>query len=686
MASRPLFQGILFFIVMVLFMRYASIAYAASSNLLPLSCQDSDGNCNVAKMNASDGTFESVDLLTFPYGWINATSYSFSLPQGNSIDSAKAHILWKTDAGFGASNVNVDYWNGTAWLNCAGPLPENSSVSDTVCNVSSLSAAQINGIQMRFRSQDGDGFPNTFGYVDSMKIEVNYSAPPVWDNQSTNATGNMIFIGGAINLSAQLYDDIGLSYAWLSTNESGQWRNYTPVYLSGLNNTWTRLNFSWRNDSVLSGSVSWKIFVNDTTGKENATNGSAFFVQFRMVTKTCQDSDGNCNVAKMNASDGTFESVDLLTFPYGWINITSWNINLTSGGTVLNAKLHALWKTDTGFGVSNVNLDYWNGTAWVNCAGSLPENSSVSDTTCDLSSLNISQINGIKTRFRGQDIDGFPNAFGYVDFEYVEVNYTTSPAYLEVRMIYPNASLITNVIQNTNIVVNATVVCRLGSCGNVNATLKYNLSSANPETEINTTAGGVPFYSLDSLAMKSCPTSPLTIDEFCNITWTVNSTGGVGTGWKIGALFNSSDTSLRQNQTENSSVSILPCSEDFNLDWQSVEFGSLNPSTGPNSASGNANSLYNITVNPGSCNMDFYVFGTNLTNDTYGSNIHVMSILWSNASNDYASSFNLTESQQMIKSDVPSSINVSTWYWINVPPVFAGFYTGTLTVRGVKHA
>jgi hypothetical protein len=260
-------------------------------------------------------------------------------------------------------------------------------------------------------------------------------------------------------------------------------------------------------------------------------------------------------------------------------------------------------------------------------------------------------------------------------------------AHLETLLFIPDTSNITNVVQNKTFIVNATVYCRDSDCENVYGTVMYNLSSSNPDTPVNTSQGDKPFFINESLssAMKACPTNPLVKDEFCNITWTVNATGNVNTNWKIGVLFNSSYTEVKNNNTENATVSILSCIEDFNLNWNSIKFGLLNPSTGPTKAPGNDNNLYNITVNPGSCDLNFYISGTDLTNTTLQSKIDVGNITWSNTSNSYSTSYNLSYSYNVIKLNAVNNTNVTTWYWINVPAVYAGYYIGNITITGVKN-
>ena len=258
-------------------------------------------------------------------------------------------------------------------------------------------------------------------------------------------------------------------------------------------------------------------------------------------------------------------------------------------------------------------------------------------------------------------------------------------SYLEVNLINPDPSEPLNVGQNQTFDVNATVICRDGPCGDVFGTVMYNLSSPNPDTPVNTTQGEKPFYIREASpsAKKSCGT--MYSGDFCQLNWTINATGDLNTDWKIGVLFNSSFTDIEENNTDNATLSIFGCTIDFELKWSSIKFGLLDPSTGPNEAPGNTNKIYNITVKSGSCNLDLYINGTELTNTTYNSLIGVDNITWSNTSNIYGESFNLSSTATVLKSNVPENTNVTTWYWINVPAVYAGYYNGTILICGVEY-
>ncbi len=90
--------------------------------------------------------------------------------------------------------------------------------------------------------------------------------PPLWRNQTTNDTDNIINQWESINLTAQGYDETALDWALLSTNESGQWENKTEV--SG----WWNSSWNYRKQHKINGSSAG----NQTNYQMNITviNGS----------------------------------------------------------------------------------------------------------------------------------------------------------------------------------------------------------------------------------------------------------------------------------------------------------------------------------------------------------------------------------------------------------------------------
>jgi hypothetical protein len=266
--------------------------------------------------------------------------------------------------------------------------------------------------------------------------------------------------------------------------------------------------------------------------------------------------------------------------------------------------------------------------------------------------------------------------------EYVQFYLFYSVGYLEVKLISPDANTINYIIQNQTFWVNASVTCRNGDCGIVNGTVLYNLTSNYPDTPINTTYGDKSFFINETPASATKTCGVLLENQNCNLSWLVNATGDTSTYWKIGVVFNSNFSYINKNSTENATIYISSCSVDFSLSWNSIDFGILNPSTQGNPAPGNSNLQYNITVNPGSCNLDFYIKGDDLYNSQTNTYLKISNMTFSNTTNSYSSSYRLLNTYQLLFFNKGFG-NYTTYYWIDIPPIYAGTYTSKIYILGV---
>ncbi|MGC8993503.1 MAG: hypothetical protein ACP5JK_01880, partial [Candidatus Aenigmatarchaeota archaeon] len=239
------------------------------------------------------------------------------------------------------------------------------------------------------------------------------------------------------------------------------------------------------------------------------------------------------------------------------------------------------------------------------------------------------------------------------------------------------------ITQNSTFWVNASVICRDADCGQVNASVLYNLTSPYPDTPINGTYGDKPFFINETPAYstKICSNNLLK-DQSCNVSWLINATGNIYTVWKVGVVFNSSIYGSKSNSTDNATIKILPCTIDYSLTWNSIDFGILNPSTKANPAPGNNNYSYNISISPKSCNLDFYIRGDDLYNSQTKSYIKISNMTVSNSTNSYFSSFRILNSYQLLFFNITNG-NYTTFYWLDVPPTYAGTYTATIYIAGV---
>ena len=258
-----------------------------------------------------------------------------------------------------------------------------------------------------------------------------------------------------------------------------------------------------------------------------------------------------------------------------------------------------------------------------------------------------------------------------------------SQPYLEVNLTLPSTESTTNVVQNYTFTLNASVTCRQGICGTVNGTVRYNDSGTEPDTTTSIAYGATPVFVDEQIPLAEKTCGVMSSGDECNLSWVLNATGTIGEDVRLGVIFNGTSAGVPQNHTDNATISIFGCVTDITTTWSGIDFGELLPNTVGNAASGNDGGLYNITVNPGSCNTDIYIKGTNITNETFGSHIPIINFSWSSTANVYGSSSAMQETYISLKPNVPQNTNVTTWYWLDVPPVYAGAYNGTIYVSGV---
>jgi hypothetical protein len=133
--------------------------------------------------------------------------------------------------------------------------------------------------------------------------------PPKWRYQSQS--DDEPYEGQEVILSAQGYDESDLSWAWLETNETGVYRNYTganaaygsPMYLGG-GPGWKWSNFTWRNSSVKQGeTVRWRIWYNDSQTNVS-TNWKTFLVTEPKIILQPSDKDSYIDERRPDRNSG----------------------------------------------------------------------------------------------------------------------------------------------------------------------------------------------------------------------------------------------------------------------------------------------------------------------------------------------------------------------------------------------
>ena len=534
--------------------------------------------------------------------------------------------------------------------------------------------------------------------------------PPAFSLNMTNAT----FAGTDVLHSIYWQDDVALSgYIFSFDNGTGTFANDSFIEFSGTgwSNVTKSINFT------AGATIGWRVFANDTSNNVgaseiyiyNATIAKQFNItiynssslQDNNVTISVLSADESLTVASGSGNVTTFLNLgqnytlsiakslpeNNLTAKIVNLNVTG-DLNITSQiiNSYIGLQPDSFSVATTVFAFNDSGLSYEYATVYIPNGGK-NINRILHCTDWNFTSGNCTDsanwtVNATSDYAMQQNSTHF--WFNTSEFD----GYGGGSVYLEVALVAPDPLVLTNVIQNQTFTVNATVYCRGGDCGNVSGTLRYNHTSVNPDTPMNTTQGDQPFYINETPAYstKNCATTPLLQDQFCNITWVVNATDPTLSSWKIGVNFSSNDTSISSNYTDNATVSVVPCIADVTLSWHSVTFPEPTiPSPIPYGAIGNADYQYNITVNQGSCNTDLYIKGADFENQTFGYSFGIGNLTWSNTSNSYDTSYNMTASYEPLMLNVPEITNVTTWYWLNVPPVFAANYNSTVYIGWVKN-
>lgn len=231
--------------------------------------------------------------------------------------------------------------------------------------------------------------------------------------------------------------------------------------------------------------------------------------------------------------------------------------------------------------------------------------------------------------------------------------------------------------QNQTFTLNATVTCQYGDCGEVNGTARYNTSGTAPDTAIPELSG-TPFHTASKQNPLSCT---LNQGEQCNLTWSVNATGSIGSVWSVDVNVSSNVSTVAANDAANAQVEIFGEKVDLALHWDAANFGSLVVGTEDNAATNNSDKTYNISITSGS-DADVWIRGTDLAQENGDDTIGITNLTWNATKNDPTYAAPVTKQFQLLRSGVSAGTNITTYFWMDTPyGIFADNYTGALEVK-----
>lgn len=229
--------------------------------------------------------------------------------------------------------------------------------------------------------------------------------------------------------------------------------------------------------------------------------------------------------------------------------------------------------------------------------------------------------------------------------------------------------------KNKTFKLNGTAKCVDGECGKVSLTSRYNTSSS-ADTAIPQT--GEPFNTNKS--NPSVCSSDLENNEQCSIEWFVNASGEKETFHRLDALAES-NVSLVNNNDSVDHLAQINNLLIFDLDWEAVDFGSLDPGAKNKTAEGNSNRSYNVSVSEDSETIDdMWIKSTDLKSTKFPESYTIFAENMSfSLQNDVSTEKSLSNTYKLLKSSISPGTVFTTYYWIDVPlGIYKGKYNGTM--------
>lgn len=249
--------------------------------------------------------------------------------------------------------------------------------------------------------------------------------------------------------------------------------------------------------------------------------------------------------------------------------------------------------------------------------------------------------------------------------------------FLSVQVTEPPAD--TTVRKDGFFVVNTTVTCTDGECGQVSVSSRYN-ESAVADTLIPETNSEPLYISGSNIAVCS---SGLFSGENCSYSWKVNASGPLDTEHLIDANASSTFSQVSEVDSTDRNVRIEKVVR-INVTWDSIDFGVLNPGEKKVPAKRNTEG-YTLSVPEDSPPIDdLWVRAENMsaegwknpqTNESYvipaGNLFYKLNVTSTREP--------LTNNYQQVTSDLRANDVLDSYYWLDIPQgIKSSGYTGNI--------
>ena len=214
---------------------------------------NTSGNANYTS-NTTDTYYLTVNKApTTIHLYLNGSEGNLTIASGSAVNAT----------------VTATNAQGTLYLYRNGTIYNQTTGVSSIQNISTFTGSPATEFNLTGYYPESENYtaadPVTYWVI----IE---STPPTYYNNTIgeNVTNNTVIgkYGGAIQTSAQWNDNFALDKYWLSSNETGEWKNGTAYSFPAGNWSNITIDPSAFNIGIL---FQAKIYANDTSGNENVT-------------------------------------------------------------------------------------------------------------------------------------------------------------------------------------------------------------------------------------------------------------------------------------------------------------------------------------------------------------------------------------------------------------------------------
>ena len=426
----------------------------------------------------------------------------------------------------------------------------------------------------------------------------------------------------------------------------------------------------------------------ETSANNNTFNGN-------FITTLTNQSYG---ISLLDSSDNRFNGT-ILNFTKEWIhggvgmrNNFSNTTFMTGNGSINST---ANWTLVGLQNITQVLLNITNNTAFSNSS-----NLTMLNTTAQIKLRGITAINPQPIYDENDTTlysvctspqcvkDGYSS--GIFTFNVTRFStYSTNESFGILNVTLQSPTGINNQPQNQFFTVRANVTCEgysLAICGNVSGTVRYNAtSSTTPNAAINgSNVTGTPFYTVEANPI-SCGSMNVTT-PVCQLNWTVNASGAIGSTYMLDVNFTSNQTQVVSNNTANTTVNIIDDALSITISsaLAEVAFGTLSPGTTDNPGVNNSINGYNVTCSYSGGNCNISIRGD--ANMTDGVNkIGLDNVSW-NQANSAATKKRFNATFDIINETLADAAVQLIYFLLDVPSgQVAASYQGNFTIQGTSN-